>query len=60
MEDEARNGLLSSVLEVRGYLREKRPDVMWIVETKLKEEVHVSFKEETEREKGEESPNNDS
>ena len=40
------DGLLSCVVEVKDYLKERRPDVMCIVETKLKEEVHVNFKEE--------------
>ena len=30
------NGLLSSMMEVRGYLRESKPDVLCIAETKLK------------------------
>ncbi|MPC31817.1 hypothetical protein E2C01_025117 [Portunus trituberculatus] len=40
------DGLLSSMLEVRDYLKEKKPDVMCIVETKLGAEIHVNFKEE--------------
>ena len=40
------DGLLSSMLEVRDYLKEKKPDVMCIVETKLREEMHVNFREE--------------
>ena len=31
------DGMLSSMLEVRDYLKEKKPDVMCIVETKLRE-----------------------
>ena len=34
------------ILEVRDYLKEKKPDVMCIVETKLRKEIHVNFKEE--------------
>ena len=37
------DGLLSSVLEVRDYLKEKRPDVMCIVDTKIKNEINASF-----------------
>ncbi|MPC69425.1 hypothetical protein E2C01_063650 [Portunus trituberculatus] len=40
------DGLLSSILEVLDYLKEKKPDVMCIVETKLKKEIYVNFKEE--------------
>ena len=40
------DGILSSVLEVRDYLKENRPDVLCLTETKLKENVHLSFKEE--------------
>ena len=40
------DGLLSSMLEVRDYLKEKKPDVMCIVETNLREKIHVNFKEE--------------
>ncbi|MPC08176.1 hypothetical protein E2C01_000753 [Portunus trituberculatus] len=39
------DGLLSSMLEVKDYLKEKNPDVMCIVETKLRAEIHVNFKE---------------
>ncbi|MPC33510.1 hypothetical protein E2C01_026862 [Portunus trituberculatus] len=34
------------MLEVRDYLKAKKPDVMCISETKLTEEIHVNFKEE--------------
>ncbi|MPC42386.1 hypothetical protein E2C01_036007 [Portunus trituberculatus] len=34
------------MLEVRDYLKEKKRDVMCIVETKLREKIHVNFKEE--------------
>ena len=40
------DGILSSVLEVRDYLKESKPDVLCLTETKLKEEIHLSFKEE--------------
>ncbi|MPC67007.1 hypothetical protein E2C01_061167 [Portunus trituberculatus] len=40
------DGLLSSILKVRDYLKEKKPDIMCIVETKLRGEIHVNFKEE--------------
>ncbi|MPC69835.1 hypothetical protein E2C01_064066 [Portunus trituberculatus] len=33
------------MLEVRDYLKKKKPDVMCIVETKLREEIHIDFKE---------------
>ena len=39
------DGILSSVLEVRDYLKESKPDVLCLTETKLKEEIHLSFKE---------------
>ncbi|MPC57316.1 hypothetical protein E2C01_051294 [Portunus trituberculatus] len=34
------------MLEVRDYLKEKKLDVMCIVETKLREQIHVNFKDE--------------
>ena len=40
------DGLLSSVLEVRDYLKESKPDVFCIAETKLKEEIQVNFADE--------------
>ena len=40
------DGILSSVLEVRDYLKESKPDVLCLTETKLKEKIHLSFKEE--------------
>ena len=40
------DGLLSSILDVRDYLKEKKPNVMCIVETKLREQIHGNFKEE--------------
>ena len=40
------DGILSSVLEVRDYLKESKPDVLCLTETKLKEEIQLSFKEE--------------
>lgn len=38
--------LLSSVLEVRDYLKESRSDVMLITKTKINKGVHISFKED--------------
>ena len=40
------DGLLLSVLEVRDYLKESKPDVFCIAETKLKEEIQVNFADE--------------
>ena len=40
------DGLLTGKSEMRDYLVEKKPDVVCITETKLKEEVQVSFKEQ--------------
>ena len=40
------DGILSSVLEVKDYLREKSPDVLCLTETKLREEIQLSFREE--------------
>ena len=40
------DGLLSSVLEVRDYLKESKPDVLCIPETKLKEEINIKFTDE--------------
>ena len=37
---------MSSVLEVRDYLKESKPDVFCIAETKLKEEIQVNFADE--------------
>lgn len=38
--------LLSGILEMRDYLLEKKPDVVCITGTKLREEVQMSFKEQ--------------
>ena len=40
------DGVLSSILELRDYLRLNKPDVVCITETKLKEEIHVQFQDE--------------
>ena len=40
------DGLLSGLLELRDYLIEKKPDVVCITETKLREEIKISFKEQ--------------
>ena len=40
------DGLLSGLLELRDYLIEKKPDVVCITETKLREEIQISFKEQ--------------
>ena len=37
---------LSGSLELRDYLTEKKPDVVCITETKLREEIQISFKEQ--------------
>ena len=38
--------LLSGLLELRDHLIEKKPDVVCITETKLREEIQISFKEQ--------------
>merc|ERR1712035_276981 len=40
------DGVLSSILELRDYLRLNKPDVVCITETKLKEEIHIQFQDE--------------
>ena len=40
------DGLISSLLELKDYLRTSKPDVVGIVETKLKEEIKVDFTKE--------------
>ncbi len=40
------DGLLSGMLELRDYLIEKKPDVVCVTETKLREEVQISFKDQ--------------
>lgn len=40
------DGILSSVLEVRNYLRENRPEESCKTETKLIERIHLGFMEE--------------
>ena len=40
------DGLLSCILEVRDYLRERKPDVLCLTETKLRDEIHLCFKAE--------------
>ena len=38
--------LISSLLEVKDYLKEKKPELLCLAETKLREEIQLSFKEE--------------
>ena len=40
------DGLWSGMLELRDYLIEKKPDVVCVTETKLREEVQISFKDQ--------------
>ncbi len=40
------DGLISSILEVRDYLREEKPDVMCMTETKLRQEILLNFEKE--------------
>ena len=40
------DGLGSSIIEVKDYLRDRKPDVMCLTETKLKKEVRPCFKNE--------------
>ena len=40
------DGLISSLLEVEDYLREKKRELLCLAETKLREEIQLSFKEE--------------
>ena len=40
------DGLLSGILELRDYLTERKPDVVCITETKLREEIQISFKQQ--------------
>ena len=40
------DGLISSRLELIDYLMEKKPDIVCLTETKLREEIQVNFKEQ--------------
>ena len=40
------DGLISSLLEVEDYLKEKKRELLCLAETKLREEIQLSFKEE--------------
>ena len=40
------DGLLSGMLELRDYLREKKPDVICLTKTKLRKEIQLNFKKE--------------
>ena len=40
------DGLLSSILEIKDYVSSEKPDVLCMMETKLKEEINVNFQPE--------------
>ena len=40
------DGLVSGLVEMRDYLRERKPDVVCLTETKLKEEIIIGFENE--------------
>ena len=43
------DGIISSMLEIRDYQNFQKPDVFCMVETKLKEEIQISFQQEENR-----------
>ena len=40
------DGIISSILELRDYIRKSKPDVECLTETKLKEEIQLHFQKE--------------
>ena len=40
------DGLISSMLEIKDYLRNQKPDVFCMAKTNLKEEIYVNFQQE--------------
>ena len=40
------DGIISSILELRDYIRKSKPDVVCLTETKLKEEIQLHFQKE--------------